>query len=392
MNELNCMATCRLGLESVVAAELRGLGAQEVRAKNARVDFLAAPELLARANLWLRAADRVFLVVGEFPASSFDELFEGARALPWEDYILKDGQFPVKGKTAKSALHSVSDCQSIVKKAVVERLKSRYHVNWFAETGKKTVIEVGMLDDVATLAIDASGAGLGRRGYRTLNGAAPLAETLAGALALLARCDGTRPFLDPMCGSGTIAIEAALCAYNVAPGLARGFAAEEWGFLPAGVFEMERERARALRKPQAEEITASDIDPEAVRIAKIHAKQAGVPVRFAVQDVAKRKDGRSRVTLVTNPPYGERLLDRRSCEALYAALGRLYRAHEDWKAFVLCAHPGFEKSFGQRADKRRKLYNAGIPCQLYQYFKQNGQRRPNKAKEERKAHGGRTEK
>ena len=369
MQQYDLMATCRLGLESVVADELRILGAQDVCVRNARVDFRGTADLLARANLWLRTADRVFLVVGRFAAATFDQLFEGTRALPWEDYLTRDAQFPVKGKSAKSALHSVSDCQAIVKKAVVERLRAKYRMDWFPETGRKYIIEVGLLDDVATLALDASGAGLGRRGYRTLNGAAPLAETLAAALVLLARYDGHRPFLDPMCGSGTIAIEAALAAANVAPGLRRSFAAEEWGMLPAGLFDRERDRAQELRIQEEFDIAASDIDPEAIRIARIHAKQAGVQVRFAVQDLCSLQDKRAGVSLITNPPYGERLLDRRECERLYQALGSLYRQREDWRFYVLTAHPGFERAFGRRADKRRKLYNAGIACQYYQYFR-----------------------
>lgn len=363
------IATCKFGLESVVAGELRALGAEEIKVEDARVFFSGSYEILCRANLWLRTADRVFLLVGQFPAKTFDELFEGVKALPWENILSKDSAFPVKGKTAKSALHSVSDCQKLTKKAIVERLKSKYHISWFPETGNQVIVEVGLLNDVATIALDASGAGLSRRGYRTLNAEAPLAETLAAALVLLSRYNGETPLRDPMCGSGTIPIEAALIAQNRAPGLKRRFAAEAWKEIPGHLWQQERTRALELEKRGVKfDIAGSDIDAEAVRIAKIHAKQAGVNVPFTQAPMRTLTHTEPHGTLITNPPYGERLEDRRACEKLYAELGRTFAALPDWKALIITAHPYFERSFGKRADKRRKLYNSGLLCQLYQYF------------------------
>ena len=362
-------ATCKFGLESLTASELRALGAQQVQAEDARVFFSGDADILCRANLWLRTADRVFLLLGQFPAATFDQLFEGVKALPWEEYLSRDSTFPVKGKTAKSALHSVSDCQKLTKKAIVERLKSRYSLSWFPETGKQTIVEVGLLNDVATIGLDASGPGLSRRGYRTLNVPAPLAETLGAALVLLSGFDGAKPLRDPMCGSGTIPIEAALIAANRAPGLMRKFAAEQWDCIPAAAWQ--RERARALdleRHGLPFDIAGSDIDPEAVRIAKIHAKQAGVKVAFQQAPLKSLTHHCPHGALITNPPYGERLENRRSCEKLYAELGRVFSCLPDWKALIITAHPRFERCFGRRAHKRRKLYNAGIPCPVYQYF------------------------
>lgn len=360
-------ATCRFGLEGVLAGELRRLGAEDVSAKDARVDFCGDFSILCRANLCLRTAKRVFLKVGSFKATSFEELFQGVLSLNWEDYIPRHAAFPVKGKSARSALHSVSDCQAIAKKAIVERLKKAHKARALPETGPTVIVEVGLLDDVATLALDASGAGLNRRGYRTMNAEAPIAETLAAGLVLLSGYRGEGPFLDPTCGSGTIPIEAALIAMNRAPGIARNFSAEEWPFLPNSFWKAERERAKALERLAAFDIFGSDIDESALKLARFHAKQAGVNISFFQADVTKLSRQDAGGTLVCNPPYGERLSDRRACEALYARMGRAFSSLKGWKAVIISSHPGFEKSFGRRADKRRKLYNAGLPCQAYFY-------------------------
>lgn len=361
-------ATCRFGLEGVLAGELRRIGAENVSAKDARVDFSGDFSLLCRANLCLRTAERVFLKVGSFKATSFEELFQGVFALNWEDYIPKNAAFPVKGKSARSTLHSVSDCQAITKKAIVERLKKKHKTQTLPESGPKVIVEVGLLDDVATLALDASGAGLNRRGYRTLNAEAPIIETLAAGLVLLSGYRGNGPFLDPMCGSGTIAIEAALIAANRAPGLMREFAAEDWPFLPKSFWKAERERAKALERPVSHlDIAGSDIDESVLKLAHFHAKQAGVNISFFQADVAQLSRADTGGTLVCNPPYGERLSDRRSCEALYAKMGKAFLGLHDWRAVIISSHPAFEKSFGRRADKRRKLYNSGLPCQAYFY-------------------------
>lgn len=352
-----------------MAEELRSLGAQEVQARNARVFFSGGWDILCRANLFLRTADRVFLLLGSFPARTFEELFQGVRAIPWEEILPVTARFPVKGKTARSALHSVSDCQAVTKKAIVERMKTRHHVQWFPESGEEYIIEVGMLDDVATVALDASGAGLNRRGYRRLNAEAPLAETLAAAMVLISRWRGDRPFWDPMCGSGTIAIEAAMIAARRAPGLGREFAAEQWGFLPGNIWTRERTRAQDLLIPDVRtSIVGSDIDASVLQIARVHARNAGVSVDFRQLDVCSVRSRETGGCIACNPPYGERLMDRRECERLYGGMGRAFDALPNWKYSILTAHPQFERCFGRRADKRRKLYNSGIICQLYQYF------------------------
>lgn len=362
-------ATCKFGLEGILAGELRRMDAENVTAGNARVDFSGRLSTLCRANICLRTAERVFLKIGSFKAATFEELFQGVSALNWEDYLPKNAAFPVKGKSARSALHSVSDCQAITKKAIVERLRKAHRVQLLPEDGPAFSVEVGLLDDVATLALDASGAGLNRRGYRTLNAEAPLSETLAAGLVLLSGYRGEGPFIDPMCGSGTIPIEAALIAKNRAPGVSRPFAAEQWPFVNRQLWGTERARARDLeRAGTLPEIAGLDIDESVLKLARIHAQQAGLPLPFSRADVADFSRNDSGGTLVCNPPYGERLSDRRSCETLYAAMGRAFSKLHGWRTVVLSAHPGFEKSFGRRADKRRKLYNAGIPCQAYQYF------------------------
>ncbi len=366
MNEY--FATCRFGIEGILANELRRIGAQNVSAKDARVDFSGDFSLLCRANLCLRTAERVFMKIGSFEATSFEALFQGVSALRWEDYIPRNAAFPVKGKSARSALHSVPDCQAITKKAIVERLKKGHRVRVLPEDGPKVIVEVGLLEDVATLALDASGAGLNRRGYRTMNAEAPIIETLAAGLVLLSGYRGGGPFLDPMCGSGTIAIEAALIAKNRAPGIQREFAAEEWPFLPKNFWKAERERAVALERPgPLKDIFASDIDESVLKLARFHAKKAGVDLPFARADATRLSRSDTGGRLVCNPPYGERLSDRRSCEALYEKMGRAFSTLTGWQAVIISSHPGFEKSFGRRADKRRKIYNSGLPCQAYIY-------------------------
>mgnify|MGYP000993592521 CR=1 FL=1 len=361
-------ATCRFGLESVLAGELRFIGADNVSAKDARVDFSGDFALLCRANLCLRTAERVFMKIGSFKATSFEELFQGVFALNWEDYIPKSAAFPVKGKSARSTLHSVPDCQSITKKAIVERLRKGHSVRVLPEDGPKVIVEVGLLEDIATLALDASGAGLNRRGYRTLNAEAPIIETLAAGLVLLSGYRGKGPFLDPMCGSGTIAIEAALIAKNRAPGMLRQFAAEEWPFLSKRHWKAERERAQDLERHESlENITASDIDESVLKLARFHANKAGVDLAFSRADVTELHRRDTGGILVCNPPYGERLSDRRTCAALYSKMGRAFAQLHDWTAVIISSHPGFEKSLGRRADKRRKIYNSGLPCQVYTY-------------------------
>ncbi len=363
------IATCKFGLERFVSDELKAIGAQDLRAEDARVFFGGGWDTLAKANLWLRCADRVFWVIGRFAAQSFDELFEGVRALAWEDVLGREASFPVKGKTAQSALHSVSDCQAIVKKAIAERLKGVYGMSWCPESGAAYTIEVGLLKDEATIAIDASGAGLGRRGYRKLNADAPLAEPLAAAIVKCTRWQGETPFWDPCCGSGTIAIEAAMIAQRIAPGLKRRFAAEDWAQMPKALWRDAREEARsaALPLPPAD-IAASDIDAEMLRLTRLHAQNAGVSLRVFQADARRAASELSRGQIVCNPPYGERLMQRNEARALLRDMGRAFRSLDGWRYALLSADPEFERHFGQRAPKRRKLYNSNLLCQLYQYF------------------------
>lgn len=362
------IATCKLGLESVVAMELRTLDIVVDEVLDARVIFSGDESTLTRALLWLRTAERVLLEVGSFPAHSFDELFEGVKAIPWKRYLPRDANIHVTGKSAKSGLFSVSDCQSITKKAIVENLRASYRTQVLPETGEEIIVEVGLLRDIATLALDACGAGLSRRGYRTWNVTAPIAETLGAGILLLARYHGDRPFLDPMCGSGTLPIEAAMIAQNRAPGLLRGFAAENWGFLSQDAFARAREEARDSINPVAADIEGSDIDAYSIELCKRHAKKAGVMLRWAVRPLSELTHARACGILATNPPYGERLLNKEQAQRLYKEMRTVFDRLPGWGINVITANRDFERIYGRRADKRRKLTNGGMPCTLYQYF------------------------
>lgn len=360
-------ATCKMGLEALVARELRGLGLEAIRTEDARVFFSGGFDALARSNMWLRTAERVFLLVGTCPAGTFDELFEGVKAMPWADFIGENTAFPVRGKTAKSALFSVSDGQSIVKKAIVSALQRRYRRQWFPETGETVQVEFGLLRDEATLALDASGVGLTRRGYRTLNAEAPLSETLGAGIVMLSGWNTSLPFCDPMCGSGTLPIEAAMIGQKIAPGRLRDFAAEQWAFMPRETFRLARQEAEDALVRNALDISGGDIDASALSLAKRHAQKAGVEIRWGQADVTRfAREGRG--VVVCNPPYGERLGDVKEAETLYRGMGRAFRQCPGWTAAILTMHLEFERFYGARADKRRKLYNAKLPCQLYLYW------------------------
>lgn len=356
------------GLEGIVADELRfGGKLSAVRAENGRVIFEGDENTLAWANLNLRCAERVLIRLGAFPARSFDELFEGVRALPWEQFIPEDGAFPVKGHSLDSALHSIPDCQKIVKKAVVERLHAAYGLSWFAETGARYQIQFAIMHDMAEIYLDTSGAGLHKRGYRANANAAPLRETLAAAMVKLARWRGREPLLDPFCGSGTIEIEA---AQRRAPGLLRTFDAEKWPCIGAAVWQQARESALDLADGSARfDIVGSDIDPQCVQLSIENARKAGVSgtVFFGCADAAKR-DYSGQGVLFANPPYGERLLDVQTAEKLYAAFGRAV-GDSPKRQYILSSDAMFERCYGKKADKRRKLYNGMLKCDLYMYFK-----------------------
>ncbi len=365
------IATCKLGLESVVAMELRALNLTVDEVLDARVLFSGDDLTLTRALLWLRSAERVLLVAGSFPAASFDELFEGVKALPWKQYLKRDANIHVTGKSAKSTLFSVSDCQSITKKAIVESLRQSYRTQLLPETGDEVIVEVGLLRDVATLALDACGAGLSRRGYRTWNVAAPLAESLAAGILLLSRYRSGIPFLDPMCGSGTFPIEAAMIAQRRAPGLFREFAAETWHFLSPDAFPQAREEAQDSIDAAPVDIEGSDIDAHSIELCKRHAKKAGVMLRWAVRPLKElpAKDGEGLIAV--NPPYGERLLNKKEAQSLYQEMRAVFSRLPGYKQAIITADREFERVYGQRADKRRKLTNGGMPCTLYQYFPKN---------------------
>ena len=371
MPEMQLIATTSFGIEGVVSRELKWLGYADQKVENGRVTFSGDEEAICRSNLWLRTADRVLIKVGEFKALTFDELFEGAKALPWDDWLPENAQFPVDGRSVDSQLASVSDCQAIVKKAIVEKLKQKYKKQWFEENGPLYRIEVGLLKDVATITIDTTGSGLHKRGYRTLVTGAPLKETLAAAMLLISRWKPDRALIDPFCGSGTIPIEAALIGRNIAPGIKRNFSAEGWHQIPAKLWETAREEAAdKIRKDIELRIHGSDIDADVISIARYHAKQAGVAddihlQRLPVSDISSRyKYG----FLICNPPYGERLGEMAETEELYRELGRVYKRFDTWSLYALTSHEQFEKFIGRKANKKRKLYNGRIQCNYYQFF------------------------
>lgn len=370
--KIQYVATCLFGLEKLLGEELDAIGVSRTGTMDGRVFFEGDEHALVRANLSLRCAERVFLSLGSFPAETFDALFEGTKALPWEDWIGRNDAFPVKGHAIKSRLHSLPDCQSIVKKAVVDRLSGAYGQKWFSEAGVKYQIEFFIFKDVAYLMIDTSGVALHKRGYRPDAGEAPLRETLAAALALTARPRPDVLFWDPMCGSGTIAIEAAMILSNRAPGLGRSFAAERFPQIAGAVWAAEREAAEAAILHGADyEVWASDIDESILDVTYENALRAGVEdhMRIWNADVRTIEKPDRRGTVVCNPPYGERLMTPETAAALYREMGRHLWTFAPWHVYVITSNPQFERLYGHRADKVRKLYNGMIPCNLYQYFR-----------------------
>lgn len=371
--KLQLIATAPMGLEAVVARELKDLGYQDTVTENGRVTFSGGLEDICRCNLWLRTSDRVLIKMGEFKATTFDELFEGTKALPWQDWIPVHGEFPVEGRSHKSQLSSVPACQGIVKKAVVEKLKEKYHTEWFQENGPRYVIEVNLLNDVALLTLDTTGPALHKRGYRKLITEAPLKETMAAALILLSRWNQnpSRPFYDPCCGSGTLPIEAAMIAWNIAPGLRRTFNSEAWPVLPEALWQEARDEAiDSVRDDIPLQIGGSDIDPKAIEVAEAAAKSAGL-----AKDISFRSLPAARVRIegeygcmITNPPYGERLSEEKEVRKLSGQLGRLYMELPTWSFFAITPNKQFEHDFHRKADKRRKLFNGRIECQYLQFL------------------------
>ena len=358
------------GLEGPCGNELRRLGLEGVRGENGRVRCAAGPGDIPRVNLNLRTGERVLLAVGEYDAPDFDALFEGCRALPWEDFIPRDGAFPVKGYSLNSQLHAVPACQAVLKKAVAARLGEKYGLETLPETGALYQIQFSILHDHVTLMLDTTGPGLHKRGYRAVGVAAPLRETLAAALVLLSRYRGRDPFCDPFCGSGTIPIEAALIAKNRAPGLDRSFSAQRWRWLDSGLWLEAAGEAMDKEYHGTYDIWGGDIDPRAVAIARSNAEKAGVAdtVRFSVADAAAFHREEPHGRIVTNPPYGERILEKKEAEGLYRAFGQAVRGlPAGWEVSVLSSHTEFERTFGRTADKKRKLYNGMLKCDLFSY-------------------------
>jgi putative N6-adenine-specific DNA methylase len=370
--EMTLIATATFGLEMLVKQEVQALGFTLTQVANGQVSFAATLADIAQANLWLRCADRVLLKMGEFTAVSFDDLFEQTKAIPWERIITPDGEFTVNAKSVKSALRSERTCQAIVKKAVVERLKAAYAVDWFPETGPAYTIQLTVRKDVAQLAIDTSGAGLHKRGYRAEAGEAPLKETLAAGLVLLSFWRKDRLLLDPMCGAGTILIEAAMIGRNIAPGLQREFAAESWPIIPPQVWQQARQQALAVQMAGGQmSLFGYDIDPEGVATAVSNARKAGVAedIVFAVQDVKTLWIDQQYGIMISNPPYGLRMANYQEMNEIYIALHKMFRKKKGWSVYVLTADKKFPAYFKRaRPDRVRKLYNGRIEVNYYQYY------------------------
>ncbi|MCM3031415.1 class I SAM-dependent RNA methyltransferase [Niallia sp. MER 6] len=371
MKKYSLVATAAMGLEAIVAKEVRDLG-YECTVDNGKVHFKGDEKAIARSNMWLRTADRVKIVVGEFKATTFDELFEKTKALNWHDYLPVNSQFPVAGKSVKSKLFSVSDCQAIVKKAIVQSLSTHYKkTGWLEENGPLFKLEVSILKDVATLTIDTSGHGLHRRGYRTGQGEAPIKETLAAALIQLTNWTPDRPFVDPFCGSGTIPIEAALIGQNIAPGFNREFLSEEWDWMSAKLWDEVRMEAEDLANyDQPLDITGTDIDHKMVKIAEENAFEAGLGdlVQFKQMQVRDFTTPKENGVIVGNPPYGERLGDKPSVQRMYREMGQAFEPLETWSIYMLTSDEEFEEQYGKKATKKRKLFNGFIKTDYYQYW------------------------
>lgn len=371
MRKLQLIATSAFGIEAVTARELLKLGYDKQKVENGKVTFEADIQDICRTNIWLRTADRVLIKMGEFKAETFEELFQGTKSLPWEEWLPENAEFPVEGKSIDSKLFSVPDCQAIVKKAVVEKLKQKYRVQWFKEDGPKYKIEVALLKDIATLTIDTSGPGLHKRGYRKLAGEAPLKETLASALILISHWRNDRILIDPFCGTGTIPIEASMIGRNIAPGINREFAAQTWPNIPQNYWKETKIEARHAINQEVElRIQGYDINEDALKLARHNAALAGVgeDIHFQCMDMRNLRSRYKYGVIICNPPYGERIGEIKQIEDLYKDMGRVFKSLDTWSIYVITSHPEFEKLYGKKADKKRKLYNGKILCNYYQYF------------------------
>ena len=369
MEKLQFAVPCLFGLEGLAGDELKRLNMEAVRVEDRRVLFTGSMEDLAKANIWLRTGERVMLVLAQFQAKSFEDLFQGVYRTNLEDFIPKDGEFPVKGHCLNSQLMSVPDCQAIIKKAASKRLGERYGLNWLPETGVKFQLHFTILNDNVTLCLDTSGPGLHKRGYRAVSNDAPLHETLAAGMIQLTRYRGREFVWDPFCGSGTIPIEAALIAKNRAPGLNRHFTAENYPWMPQEIWKQVREEAKDKEFKGDYRILGSDNDPKSVSLSMANARKAGVAdcITFKDGDATKMSLPTDTGILICNPPYGERMMEQQSAQRLYGALGRHLKFANDWKKYIITSEPEFEHYFGCRADKKRKFYNGRIKCDYYMF-------------------------
>lgn len=375
MNKITLIASATMGLESIVADEIKALGYQNVKTLNGKVEFDGTMEDVAKSNIWIRCADRIYIKMGEFKATTFEELFQGTKKIAWEKLIPSNGEFPVSWiSSVKSKLFSKSDSQAIIKKAIVERLKDTYKVDYFKENGPLYRIKVQILNDIVTIQVDTSGEALHKRGYRVQNNEAPIKETLAAALIYLTKWKGEGyPLIDPTCGTGTLPIEAAMIAKNIAPGINRKFAAESWPLIDNSIWITARDEALSKENNgEGIEIFASDIDGDVIQIAKQNAKNAGVDslIKFEqkhlveIYNYTKSPYG----VIISNPPYGDRLEDQEKAEKLYRLLGDICRKFKDWSYYAITSNENFQREFEMKATKNRKLYNGGIKCYYYQYF------------------------
>ncbi|BDR63316.1 THUMP domain-containing class I SAM-dependent RNA methyltransferase [Clostridium tetani] len=372
------IATATFGLEKVVADELRELGYEDLIIENGKVTFQGSEMDIVTCNMWLRTADRVLIKMAEFKAESFEELFQGTLKVEWGDIIPETGFMHVTGKSVKSKLFSVPDCQSITKKAVVESMKRKYNKEMFSEDGATYKIEVAILKDIVTLTLDTTGPGLHKRGYREFAGEAPLKETLAAALVLLSKWEPSRILADPFCGSGTIPIEAAMIGKNIAPGLNRNFVSEDWDIIPKNLWQDMRKYARNSINDKEFRILASDINGRVLKTARDNAEKAGVTdyITFQRMDMKEFRNKKRYGFIITNPPYGERIGNAKEVENLYEDMGRTFQELKDWSYFVITSYEDFENCFGEKSDKNRKLYNGRIKCYYYQYFGAEPEKNP----------------
>ncbi len=364
-------APCLFGVEGILGDELRRLGADNVRPENGRVLFSGPLEIMARANISSRYAERIQIVMGSFAARSFEELYQGVRALAWERFIGRQDAFPVKGWSLNSQLHSVPDCQAITKKAIVERLRSAYDTRFLNETGSKCQVQFTILKDQVTMLLDTSGAGLHMRGYRANAGGAPIKETLAAAIVDVTRARRASLVCDPCCGSGTLLIEAALAARGIAPGIRRAFSAMHWASIPESVWTQERQRAREYQRDVSFRAVGSDIDADVLKLVGENAEKAGVGdcISSTLTDVRNFVPDGDSGTVLCNPPYGERMLNMKEAQEIYRVMGRVFVPKPGWSYAIISPDEEFETHFGRPADKRRKLYNGMLKCQLYMYYK-----------------------